>query len=68
MFPDRRRLRDDWIMHVILMKDMSSMPNVMCIGRRVRACKRLSEAAKTLSTRDHVRDIGGTSTLLNKYF
>jgi hypothetical protein len=31
----------------------------------VRACERLSEAAKTLTTRDHVRDISGTSTPLN---
>jgi hypothetical protein len=45
------------------MKDMSSMHNVMCIGRRVRACKRLSGAAKTLTTRDHVRGISGPSTL-----
>jgi hypothetical protein len=32
----------------------------------VRACKRLSEAAKTLTTRDHVRGISGPSTLFNK--
>jgi hypothetical protein len=44
---------------------MSSMHDVMCIGRRARACKRLSEAAKTLTTRDHVRGIGGPSTPLN---
>jgi hypothetical protein len=47
------------------MEDMSSMHNVMCIRRRVRACKRLLEAAKTLTTRDHVRGISGPSTLLN---
>jgi hypothetical protein len=33
--------------------------------KRARACKRLSEAAKTLSTRDHVRGNRGTSTPLN---
>jgi hypothetical protein len=38
---------------------------VMSIGRRVRACTRLSEAAKALTTRDHVRGISGLSTLLN---
>jgi hypothetical protein len=48
------------------MKDISSMHNVMCIRRRVRACKRLLEAAKTLTTRDHVRGISGLSTLFNK--
>jgi hypothetical protein len=48
------------------MKDMSSMHYVMCIGRRVRACKRLSEAAKTLTTRDHVRGISGPSTPFNR--
>jgi hypothetical protein len=39
---------------------------VVSIGRRVRACKRLSEAAKMLTTRDHVRGISGPSTLLNR--
>jgi hypothetical protein len=48
-----------------VMEDMSSMHNVMCIGRRVKACKRLSEAAKTRTTRDHVRGISGPSTLFN---
>jgi hypothetical protein len=43
------------------------MHDVMCIGRRVRACKRLSEAAKTLTTRDHVRGISGPSTLFNRW-
>jgi hypothetical protein len=38
---------------------------VMSIGRCVRACKRLSEAAKALTTRDHVRGISGPSTLFN---
>jgi hypothetical protein len=38
----------------------------MSIGRRVRACTRLSVAAKTLTTRDHVRAISGPSTLFNK--
>ena len=36
-----------------------------CIRRRVRVCTRLSEAAEALTTRDHVRGIGGSSTLLN---
>jgi hypothetical protein len=49
-----------------MMEDMSSMRNVVCIRRCVRACKRLSEAAKTLATRDHVRGISGLSTLFNK--
>ncbi|KAF1835736.1 hypothetical protein BDW02DRAFT_567776 [Decorospora gaudefroyi] len=40
----------------------------MSIGRRVRACTRLSVAAKTLTTRDHVRAISGPSTLFNKKF
>jgi hypothetical protein len=39
---------------------------VMSIGRRMRACTRLSVAAKALATRDHVRDISGPSTLPNK--
>jgi hypothetical protein len=47
------------------MKDISSMHDVMCIGRRVRACTRLSEAAKALTTLDHVIGISGTSTPLN---
>jgi hypothetical protein len=33
----------------------------------VRACKRLSEAAKTLTARDHVRGISGPSTLFNTF-
>jgi hypothetical protein len=37
-----------------------------CIRRRVRACTRLSEAAKAPTTRDHVRGIGGSYTPLNK--
>jgi hypothetical protein len=44
------------------------MHDMMCIGRRARACKRLSEAAKTLTTRDHVKGIGGTSTPLNRKY
>jgi hypothetical protein len=36
-----------------------------CIGRRVRACTRLTEAAKALATRDHVRGISGPSALSN---
>jgi hypothetical protein len=40
---------------------------VISIGRRVRACTRLSVAAKTLTTRDHVRAISGPSTLFNTY-
>jgi hypothetical protein len=38
---------------------------VVSIGRRVRACTRLSEPAKALSTRNYVRGISGPSTLLN---
>jgi hypothetical protein len=38
---------------------------VLSIGRRVRACTRLSEPAKALTTRDYVRGISGPSTLLN---
>ena len=37
-----------------------------CIGRRVRASTRLTEAAKALATRDHVRDISGPLALSNK--
>jgi hypothetical protein len=40
---------------------------VMSIGRRVRACTRLLEAAKALTTRDHVRGISGPSTLFNMF-
>jgi hypothetical protein len=40
---------------------------VISVGRRVRACTRLSEAAKALATRDHVRGISGPSTLPNTY-
>jgi len=36
-----------------------------CIGRRVRASTRLTEAAKALATRDHVRGISGLSALSN---
>jgi hypothetical protein len=50
-----------------VMEDVSSMHNVMCVGRCVRACTRLSEAAKAQTPRDHVRGIGGPSTLLNIY-
>jgi hypothetical protein len=39
---------------------------VISVGRRVRACTRLSEAAKALATRDHVRGISRPSTLPNK--
>jgi hypothetical protein len=49
----------------MMMEDMSGMHDVMCIGRRARACKKLSEAAKTLTTRDHLRGISGMSTPLN---
>jgi hypothetical protein len=38
---------------------------VLSIGRRVRACTRLSEPAKALTTRDYVRGVSGPSTLLN---
>jgi hypothetical protein len=38
---------------------------VMSVGRRVRASTRLTEAAKALATRDHVRGISGPSTLPN---
>jgi hypothetical protein len=38
---------------------------VMYIGRRVRAYTRLLEAAKALTTRDHVRGISRLSTLFN---
>jgi hypothetical protein len=38
----------------------------MSMGRRVRACTRLSGPAKALTTRDYVRGISGLSTLLNK--
>jgi hypothetical protein len=47
------------------MKGTKSMHCVMSIGRRVRACTRLSEAAKALATRDHVKDISGPSALSN---
>jgi hypothetical protein len=40
---------------VEMMEDLSVMHDVMCIGRRARACKRLSEAAKTLTTRSRER-------------
>jgi hypothetical protein len=33
----------------------------------VRACKRLSDASKTLTTRDHMICISGTSTPLNSF-
>ena len=36
-----------------------------CIGRRVRASPRLTEATKALATRDHVRDISEQSALTN---
>jgi hypothetical protein len=52
---------------LLVMEDMSSMRNVVCIERRVRVCKTLSEAAKTLTTRDHVRGISGPPTLLNNW-
>jgi hypothetical protein len=47
------------------MKGTKSMHCVMSIGRPVRACTRLSEAAKALATRDHVKDISGPSALSN---
>jgi hypothetical protein len=40
---------------------------IMSVRRRVRACTRLSEAAKALATRDYVRGISGLSTLPNTY-
>jgi hypothetical protein len=40
---------------------------VLSIRRRVRACTRLSEAAKALATRDYVRGISGLSTLPNTF-
>jgi hypothetical protein len=39
---------------------------VMSVGKRVRACTGLSEGAKALATRDHVRDISGLSALSNR--
>jgi hypothetical protein len=41
----------------ILIKGTSFGIMLCCIGRRVRACTRLSEAAKALTTRDHMRGI-----------
>jgi hypothetical protein len=40
----------------------------MSVGRRVRACTRLSGPAKALTTCDYVRGISGPSTLLNTYY
>jgi hypothetical protein len=40
---------------------------VLSIGRGVRACTRLLEAAKALATRDHVRGISEPSALSNIY-
>jgi hypothetical protein len=37
----------------------------MSMGRRMRACTRLSEVANASTTRDHVRGISGSSTLFN---
>jgi hypothetical protein len=37
------------------------------MGRRLRACTRLSGPVKALTTRDYVRGISGPSTLLNKH-
>jgi hypothetical protein len=48
-----------------LIKGTKSMHCVMSVGRRVRASTRLTEAAKALATRDHVRGISGPSTLPN---
>ena len=50
----------------MLIEDINSMRYVICIRRRVRAYKRLLEAAKTLTTRDYVRGISRLSTLFNK--
>jgi hypothetical protein len=47
------------------MKSTKNMHCVMSIGRRVRACTRLSKAAKALATRDHVRGISGLSAPSN---
>jgi hypothetical protein len=47
------------------MKGTSFGMMLYCIGRRVRACTRLTEAAKALATRDHVRGISGPSALSN---
>jgi hypothetical protein len=47
------------------MKGTKSMHCVMSIGRRVRACTRLSVAAKALATRDYVKDISGLSAPSN---
>jgi len=38
-----------------------------CIGRRVRASMRLTEAAKALATRDHVGGISGLPAPSNNY-
>jgi hypothetical protein len=48
-----------------LMKGTKNMHCVMSMGRRVRACTRLSKAAKALFTRDHVRGISGLSAPSN---
>jgi hypothetical protein len=48
-----------------VMKGTKSMHCVMSIGRLVRACTKLSEAAKALATRDHVKGISGLSALSN---
>jgi hypothetical protein len=48
-----------------MMDTMSSRHDVMGIGGLTKACKRLSEAAKTLSTRHYVRGIRRASTPLN---
>jgi hypothetical protein len=48
-----------------IIEDISSMRDVVCIRRCVRACRRLLEAAKALATRDHVRGISGLYTLFN---
>jgi hypothetical protein len=49
------------------MKSTSFGHCAMSMGRRVRACTRLSGPAKALTTRDYVRGISGPSTLLNNF-
>jgi hypothetical protein len=51
-----------------LMKGTSFGMMWYCIGRRVRACTKLTEAAKALATRDHVRGISGPSALSNNSY
>lgn len=54
-------------LQIHVMKGTSFVMMMSCVGRRVKACTRLPEAATALDTRDHARGTSRASTPFNSH-